>query len=84
VFLTVIGNGRDSTTYKSGSGDVFDKAPPIDNEIPDSLCHKCVSFIKEWECKTGELRAKGARVKLYNCEKFFSKDNVERTVEHAA
>lgn len=75
--ITVISGGNTVEVYTPNDSNVFDIIPPGTNTVPGALCNSCISFIKRGDCKKGELQKKETTVKMYECDKYFAKSEVE-------
>ncbi len=81
INLAVISGGNIFSQYVINDNNIFDIVPPRDSKIRHSLCHTCAFFIKEGQCKKGELAEKAANVKLYTCKKYFNKQDIQHLGE---
>jgi hypothetical protein len=78
TFIAVISGGNHLQAYQSCGNNIFDIVPSNTGVVRNSICSRCLNFIKEGDCKEKELQKKIARVKLYSCEKFVSKENIQQ------
>lgn len=78
INLTVVSGGDIFSRYAVNDNNTFDIVPSKNSKIKNSLCHTCAFFIKEGDCKKGELNEKAVNVKLYTCRKYFNKQDIKQ------